>query len=295
MLLWLQFPLIFSFPLIVGAASPSKASSVHACMQTGCKSWCVEVLKACRTPKHSNLLRRVRGKVGDHSFIHVRLFNSIWTCQCVFQSIVDLCVCALPFHQVNSVSHSKPSVSCIIEKVWYICHLWAFKWSHYLHTKKLFMIKNYRWDPEFHLGTGSCQNLSLPSSSDEWSLGLELFDQKEPVACVLSASQGALDIHWALYIAAVLSKRRCWASPHLKSPVPKACSVKHARHYSLQLKFIQGAGDAVAHLRLHITYESKNCPLGLLASFLLDPWIQLSELGIDPRSPGAIGVPSSVS
>lgn len=46
------------------------------------------------------------------------------------------------------------------------------------------MIKKYRWDPEFHLGTGSCQNFSLPPSSDKQSLGLELFDQKYPVTPV---------------------------------------------------------------------------------------------------------------
>ena len=60
------------------------------------------------------------------------------------------------------------------------------------------MIKKYRWDPEFHLGTGSCQNFSLPPSSDEQSLGLELFDQKYPVApvCYLrpKVPQGSVEL-----------------------------------------------------------------------------------------------------
>lgn len=110
----------FPFPLFLGAASPSKDSNVHAYMQTDCKSWCAEILKAFMTQKHPNLLWRVREKMGDHSSIHVGLFNNVWICRCIFQSILrPMCLC----FTILSGKFCKPSkthISCFIEKVWCI-------------------------------------------------------------------------------------------------------------------------------------------------------------------------------
>lgn len=62
------------------------------------------------------------------------------------------------------------------------CHFSAFKRSDYLHSTVTFYDEEVQ--VRSRMAAGSCQKFSHPPSSDEPSLGLELFDQKHRMAPV---------------------------------------------------------------------------------------------------------------